>query len=272
MKKKTAEDIIRQYNSGYREFKGFTVDPPGNFAKTRLNGIILEGTNLTGSNFEKAVLQKASFSAANLRGANFKGANLSNANLKGADFRGALMRSVDLSGADLRWANLEGVDLGGSIIASANFEGANLKNTSLKGTDPGKWWWKAKLDEAKLDGTILPDGTIFSQTSSADDLEQFLAPIESTETTRPPAGPDYKKADRLYLEGLGEIAAIQAQLQTGVPLNHPKVQNLIRRASRTFADAVEVSDAGWPRFAECKRYATDFMGEMENKLNDWKSF
>ncbi|MFN8453173.1 MAG: pentapeptide repeat-containing protein [Anaerolineae bacterium] len=271
MKKKTAEDIIRQYKSGYREFKGVTVDPPGNFAKSRLNGIILEGTNLTGSNFEKAILQKASFSAANLRGVNFKGADLSNANLKGADFRGAVMRAVNLSGADLRWANLEGVDLAGSIIASANFEGANLKNTSLKGTDPGKWWWKAKLDEAKLDGTILPDGTVFSQTSPTDDLEEFLAPVEATANTRPIA-PDYKKADRLYLEGLGEIAAIQAQIQGGVPLNHPKVQNLIRRASRIFADAVEVSDASWPRFAECERYATNLMGEMENKLSDWRSF
>lgn len=271
MKKKTAEDIIRQYKSGYREFKGFTIDPPGNFAKASLRGIILEGTNLMGSNFEKAILQKASFSAANLRGANFKGANLANANLKGADFRGATMRSVDLSGADLRWANLEGVDLAGSIIASANFEGANLKNTSLKGTDPGKWWWKAKLDEAKLDGTILPDGTVYSQSTPTDELEQFLTPAEPAEATRS-TGPDYKRADRLYLEGLGEIAAIQAQIQAGIPLDHPKVQNLIRRASRTFADAVEVSDAGWPRFAECERYATNFMGEMENKLSDWRTF
>ena len=91
------------------------------------------------------------------------------------------MRSVDLSGADLRWANLEGVDLTGSIIASANFEGANLKNASLKDTDPGKWWWKAKLEDAKMDGTILPDGTVFSQPTTEEPepfIRQVVEPVE----------------------------------------------------------------------------------------------
>jgi uncharacterized protein YjbI with pentapeptide repeats len=73
------------------------------------------------------------------------------------------LRSVNLSGADLRWANLEGVNLSGSNISGANFDGANLRNANLKGTDPGKLWWKANLEEAKLDGTILPDGTVFGQ-------------------------------------------------------------------------------------------------------------
>ena len=238
MKKKTAEDIIRQYKSGYREFKGFTVEPPGNFSKTELVDIILEGTSLMGSNFERAILQRASFSAANLRGANFKGANLAKADLKGADFRGAIMRSVDLSGADLRWANLEGVDLTGSIIASANFEGANLKNASLKDTDPGKWWWKAKLADAKMDSTILPDGTVFSQPNTDEPepfIRQVVEPAEPLEST----GPDYKKADRLYYEGLGDIASIQAQLQTGIPVDHPKMQDLIKKASKKFAQALK---------------------------------
>lgn len=259
MKKKTAEDIIRQYKSGYREFKGFTVEPPGNFSKTRLAGIILEGTTLMGSNFERAILQRASFSAANLRGANFKGANLAKADLKGADFRGAIMRSVDLSGADLRWANLEGVDLAGSIIASANFEGANLKNASLKDTDPGKWWWKAKLEDAKMDSTILPDGTVFSQPNieeSESFIRQAVEPLE-------PAGPDYKKADRLYYEGLGDIASIQEQAHKGMPVSHPKMQDLIKKASRTFAQALEVSDTNWPRFAECEKLAANPIAAMK---------
>src|SRR6185436_5509465 len=224
MKKKTAEDIIRQYKSGYREFKGFTVDPPGNFAKTRLTGIILEGTSLMGASFERAILQRASFSAANLRGANFKGANLAKADLKGADLRGAIMRSVDLSGADLRWANLEGVDLTGSIIASANFEGANLKNASLKDTDPGKWWWKAKLDDAKMDNTVLPDGTVFSQ-QILEDTDEFIRESGGVAEPPEPVGPDYKKADRLYYEGLGDIASLQAQIQSGIPMSHPKIQD-----------------------------------------------
>lgn len=266
MKKKTAEDIIRQYKSGYREFKGFTVDPPGNFAKTRLTGIILEGTSLMGSSFERAILQRASFSAANLRGANFNGANLAKADLKGADLRGSLMRGVDLGGADLRWANLEGADLTSSIIASANFDGANLKNTCFKDADPGKWWWKAKLADAKMDGTILPDGTVFSQAVLDEEPDTFIRGSITAEPLEP-VGPDYKKADRLYYEGLGDIAGIQAQLQSGLPRTHPKVQDLIRQASKKFAQAVEVSDTSWPRYAECKKYTNDLMADLKAKAS-----
>jgi uncharacterized protein YjbI with pentapeptide repeats len=266
MKKKTAEDIIRQYKSGYREFKGFTVEPPGNFAKNRLVGIILEGTNLTGANFERAILQRASFSAANLRGANFKGANLAKADLKGADFRGAVMRGADLSGADLRWANLEGVDLTGSIISSANFDGANLKNACLKDADPGKWWWKAKLADAKMEGTILPDGTLFSQPTLEETNTFVRQAVEENEPLKSP-GPDYKKADRLYYEGLGDVASIQAQLQSGVPVSHPKVQELIKKASKKFAQAMEVSDTNWSRFAECEKYATNLMADMKTNTS-----
>lgn len=262
MKKKTAEDIIRQYKSGYREFKGFTVDPPGNFAKTKLVGIIFEGTNLMGANFERAILQRASFSAANLRGANFKGANLAKADLKGADFRGAVMRGVDLSGADLRWANLEGVDLTGSIISSANFDGANLKNANLKDTDPGKWWWKARLADAKMEATILPDGTVFSQAVLDEEPANFIRESVDLDDLEP-AGPDYKKADRLYYEALGDVASIQAQIQSGIPASHPKVQELIKKAAKKFAQALEVSDNNWPRFAECEKYTTNLMADMK---------
>ena len=73
------------------------------------------------------------------------------------------MRSVNLRGADLRWANLEGVNLSKANIAGADFSGANLKNASLKNADPGKLWWKARLTEARLDGTVLPDGSVFNQ-------------------------------------------------------------------------------------------------------------
>ena len=166
MKTRTTKEVLRQFKGGFKDFKGNTVEN-GNFAKQRLVGIIFEGATLMQCNFQESVLQNASFSAANLRGANFYRANLAKANLKGADFRGADMRAVDLSGADLRWANLEGVNLTGAIIAGANFDGANLKNACLKKTDPGKLWWKANLNEAKLDNTILPDGTVFGQANAA---------------------------------------------------------------------------------------------------------
>jgi uncharacterized protein YjbI with pentapeptide repeats len=161
MKTKTAEDIIRQYKRGYREYKGIIIEPGENLTNVRLSRADFQGATLVNCNFEGSILQHSNLSAANLRGSNFRRANMAKADLRGADCRGASLRAVDLSNADLRWANLEGVDLTGAIISGANFDGANLKNANLKNTNPGRWWWKANLQEAKLDNTILPDGTVF---------------------------------------------------------------------------------------------------------------
>lgn len=266
MKNKTVEEVIRRYKRGDKDFNGVTIKQ-GDFAKMRLVGINFEGAILMDCNFERSILQGARFSAANLRGANLKGANLAKADLKGVDFRGATMRSVDLRGADLRWANLEGVDMGGSIIASANFDGANLKNASLKNTDPGKWWWKANLDEARLEETILPNGTVFSQPGAT-------RPVPAPAEEPVPAGPhrpDYDRADRLYLEALGDIASIQTQAQSGTPLGHPRIKALMKQASAKFSEAVEVSDPGWPRYDMCARYASNLLLDIEeNTLRDWQ--
>lgn len=162
MKNKTADEILRRYKRGDKEFKQVTIHG-GDFSKRRLAGIVFEGAVLTECNFEKSALPRANLSAANLRGANLKGANLSKADLRGADLRGAVLRAVNLSGADLRWANLEGVDLTGANISGANFDGTNMKNSILKNANPGRLWWKANLAEARLDRAILPDGTVFRQ-------------------------------------------------------------------------------------------------------------
>ncbi len=268
MKVKTTEEVLRRYKRGDKEFKGITIKQ-GDFSRQRLAGIIFEGAVLMECNFERAVLQRAVLSAANLRGANLKSANLARANLKGADLRGALMRSVNLEGADLRWANLEGVDLSGSIIAAANFDGANLKNASLKNTDPGKWWWKANLDEAKLDNTVLPDGTVFKLP------EEMVAemPVEPArpEEAWPQSKPDYERADRLYLEALGMIGGIQSQQQSGLALTNPRLRALILEASKKFAEAAEVGESSWPRFDQCRRYAANLMLDLkENTFRDWE--
>ena len=160
---KNPAEIIRRYQRGDKEFRNIIIEG-GNFSNKRLVGIKFEGATLTKCDFGKSTLKQASFLASNLRGSNFKGANLSKANLSGVDLRGAIMRNVNLSGANLEGANLEGVNLAGSNISGANFNRANLKNANLKNTNPGKLWWKANLDEARsLEGTVLPDGTIFGQ-------------------------------------------------------------------------------------------------------------
>jgi uncharacterized protein YjbI with pentapeptide repeats len=270
MKTKTVEEVIRRFKRGDKDFQGVTIKQ-GDFSKMRLVGINFEGAILIDCNFEKSILQNARFSAANLRGANLRGANLAKADLKGVDFRGAVMRAVDLRGADLRWANLEGVNLSGSIIASANFDGANLKSASLKNTDPGKWWWKANLDEARLEDTILPNGTVFSQPETDRRNRRSLDSPSDQEAPAAPAGPDYERADRLYYEALGVIASIQTQTQAGTPLNHPRIKALMKEAAAKFSDAVTVSDANWPHHDKCAQYAANLLLDMEeDTLRDWQ--
>jgi uncharacterized protein YjbI with pentapeptide repeats len=157
---KTVEDIMRQYGSGYRDFARTTVEA-GDFSKRRLHAISFDGATLMGCNFAQSQLSRANLNAANLRNTNFKGANLSKAVLTGTDFRGANLRQANLSGADLRYANLEGVNLSGADISGANFDGTNLHNANLKDCNPGKLWWKANLDEARLDGATLPNGIVY---------------------------------------------------------------------------------------------------------------
>lgn len=159
---KTAEEILRRYQRGDKDFTGISVIAD-DFSQQNLPGIIFKGAILTSCNFEETAMQRADLSAANLRNTNLKQVNLSKADLKGADLRGTVLRNANLSGADLRWANLEGVNLSGANISGANFDGTNLKNANLKDTNPGKLWWKANLEEAKLDGATLPDGTVFGQ-------------------------------------------------------------------------------------------------------------
>ena len=164
---KTADEILRRYKRGDKVFKGITLEGD-DLSKKRLSGIDFEGSTLMECNFEQSIMSRSNLNATNLRGANLKGTNLSKATLTGCDCRGAMMKGINLSGADLRWANLEGVNLSGSNISGANFDGANLKNANLRDANPGKLWWKANLEEAKLDGTVLPNGTVFELASSAE--------------------------------------------------------------------------------------------------------
>jgi hypothetical protein len=41
------------------------------------------------------------------------------------------------------------------------------------------------------------------------------------------------------------------------------MQDLIKKASKKFAQAMEVSDADWPRFAECEKFAANLLADMK---------
>lgn len=76
----TAEEIIKRYTAGERDFSG---------------------ADLRGVDLSKADLCGADLSAADLREADLSGADLSEVNLYGADLRGASLRGADLRGARL---------------------------------------------------------------------------------------------------------------------------------------------------------------------------
>ena len=81
----TAEEIIRRYTAGERDFSG---------------------ADLRGVDLSKADLCGADLSAADLREADLSGADLNEVNLYGADLSGAKLRGASLRGADLRGARL----------------------------------------------------------------------------------------------------------------------------------------------------------------------
>jgi uncharacterized protein YjbI with pentapeptide repeats len=123
-------------------------------SETRINGLRLDGADLTdayasyrtldGVSFAHAKLKRADFAGASLVGANFEGADLSGANLRFAIVSQATLRGADLRGADLGMADLQGADLSDANLDEVNFFermggspiiGAHLVGVALYGAD-----------------------------------------------------------------------------------------------------------------------------------------
>ncbi|WP_448574283.1 pentapeptide repeat-containing protein [Trichothermofontia sp.] len=116
-----------------------------------LSGADLQGVNwcekyLEGRNLSHANLSRANLSDAFLHRINLSGANLSQANL----FRANLLEA-DLSHANLQEANLIGADLSGADLRGADFTGAKMGVSGRL---------MVKLTGARLQGAILPDGSV----------------------------------------------------------------------------------------------------------------
>lgn len=149
----TAEDLIRHYQAGQRDFRGILLRP-GPTGKIRLDhanlkGVDLRGVSLYGASMVEADLSDADLSGANLSHAvlvraNFRGATLRNANFYQADVRDAGFADADLTGAD--FSNARDVPYFGDAI----LDGANLSGMSLY----PNVWQRAK----SVRGLILPDG------------------------------------------------------------------------------------------------------------------
>jgi hypothetical protein len=100
--KMAADEVLRRYAAGERDFRG-----------VNLRDEILTWADLSG----------ADLSGADLSGANLNWANLSRVNLTAAD----------LSRADLAWANLKAANLSGADLSNAHFSGADLSGANWSG-------------------------------------------------------------------------------------------------------------------------------------------
>lgn len=112
----TAEELIRRYAAGERDFSG---------------------TDLRGADLSEADLRGVDLSEANLREANLSGANLSEVNLYKADLSGAKLHGASLRRANLRGARLgeagpmTGAELSWDTVTAAQFVMAVLKAATL---------------------------------------------------------------------------------------------------------------------------------------------
>jgi Pentapeptide repeats (8 copies) len=131
-----------------------------NLRGANLMGVHLNSANLMGANLVYANLMSANLFCANLMGANLNSVKLVGANLVGANLNSANLNSANLMGANLVGANLVGANLNSANLMSANLMSANLNGANLSGADlsGAKDWTEAQLAEAKLNGTILPEG------------------------------------------------------------------------------------------------------------------
>jgi uncharacterized protein YjbI with pentapeptide repeats len=147
IKNMQAEELLRRYASGERDFSNIQLEYTDELSDANLSGI-----NLSNSHIDELFLQ---------------GINLSGANLKESDFgqtclRGANLRGADLTGADLSHANLDSADLTGAKLTNAYIRtttmiGANLTDADLTGTK----FIKEMVEHSIFCRTIMPDGSIY---------------------------------------------------------------------------------------------------------------
>ena len=155
----TAEEFLKRYNQGERDFTGI------NLSGVDLSGKTLHYLNLSNANLSRAELSEANLSGANLTEANLCGANLYKANLESSNLGKAQLLNANLSEVKLNHctnlveANLSGVNFssivvgfyGIRLLSMANLSKANLTGLSLRESE----LMKADLSNANLSNTNL---------------------------------------------------------------------------------------------------------------------
>lgn len=160
------------YRMGPVTVNGFLVDKGSQLGAVDLRGADLRGLDLAGTDLSGSRLQGADFEAASLRGARLAEADLSGANLRFADLGHAdlsacVARQAVFSGAALQATNFFRAGLAGASFAGAVGPGVNFDYADLARCDFGGASITPQLIErGRLDGTIMPDGTVANEAGS----------------------------------------------------------------------------------------------------------
>ncbi|MDJ0763927.1 MAG: pentapeptide repeat-containing protein [Myxococcota bacterium] len=122
---KNAEALIRQYESGERDFCGVVLSG-ATLIQVDLCDVILKEADLREAKLIVANLGRSDLRDIDLRYANLIGAELTKVDLRGGDLRGANLIEADFYQADLR-----GVDFRGANLTSANLEQARVDSSTI---------------------------------------------------------------------------------------------------------------------------------------------
>lgn len=139
------EELLERYAAGVRKFT--LVDLSG----ADLSNIDFGYRELRGVTYN----QRIDLSYSNLDGINLSGANLYDAIMELVNLTNACLERANLKLARLEGASLKGANLKGANLVSANLAGANLTDANLRGAT-----WSFNSKDATFSNTILPDGTI----------------------------------------------------------------------------------------------------------------
>lgn len=95
----TAEELIKEYEAGTRDFSGQQVSFSSTVYDADLSGINLQGARLTEARFTKVKLDRSNLQGAILSKAELRSVSLRAADLRGANFLGANLQDVDFTEA-----------------------------------------------------------------------------------------------------------------------------------------------------------------------------
>jgi uncharacterized protein YjbI with pentapeptide repeats len=126
----------------------------GQFPNLNLQGVVLDGENLSNVNFTCTNLEDGQLKGADLRNTNLAGANLAGADLRGSDLRYANLNGANLTGANLSGSNLNRAKVSGIVLIGANLTHSKLRDVCWNGSDV----WRANFaGSLELEPSVIQD-------------------------------------------------------------------------------------------------------------------